>query len=93
MTTERAIKALSKYAEVKKTENGLYYAIRNDKDGVEHTISFYDQKGTVICLHTQRTADRGDSQSDYFPGSFCDSMKQALRWAWNIEPKQVQAVA
>ncbi len=91
MTTERALKTLSKYAEVKKTEYGMYYAIRNDKDGVPHTISFYNQGGEAICLHTKRTSDQADSQSDYFPGSFPGSMKKALRWAWSIESTKVVA--
>ena len=93
MKTERAIKTLSKYAKVEKTEYGMYYAIRNNKEGVNYTISFYDQEGTIICLHTKRTADQADSNSDYFPGSFAPSLKRALCWAWNIEAKQIQAVA
>ncbi len=92
MTTTYAIKILSKYAKVEKVEStNLYYAKRvSARDGVLHTISFHDQMGTAICLHTKRSSDQSDSQSDYFPGSFWDTMAQALRYGWGIETRKAK---
>ena len=95
MKTERAIKVLSKYAKVEKVEStNLYFAKRiSNRDGVLHTISFHDQAGTAICLHTKRSSDQSDMQSDYYPGSFWDTMAQCLRYGWGIETRKDRMVA
>lgn len=94
MTTANAIKILSKYTKVQKEEGtNLYRAVKADAQGDYYEIRFHDQGGEAICLHTQRTSEIADSQSDYFPGSFWDTMAQALRHGWGIETRKARMVA
>lgn len=90
MKTANAIKILSKYAKVEKVEStNLYFAKRiSARDGVLHTISFHDQAGEAICLHAKRSSDQSEPQSDYYPGSFWDTMAKALRYGWGIETRK-----
>lgn len=91
MTTANAIKTLSKYATVKKIEQtNIYHAVKADNNGDYYEIRFHDQGGEAICLHTQRASEVADSQSDYFPGSFWDTMAQCLRHGWGIETRKAR---
>lgn len=89
MKTSNAIKTLEKYTRVNCIpDQRKYWAMRPDREGIARIISFIDQGGEIICLHTRRATDKNDSQSDYFPGSYWDTMAQALRHAWNIETRK-----
>lgn len=35
----------------------------------------------LVCLHVQRCTEEADSQTDYFPGFYFDSLKGAIRHA------------
>lgn len=41
---------------------------------------FYKQGDKAICVSTCRKGDAADSMTDYFPQSFCDSIKQFIAW-------------
>lgn len=39
------------------------------------------ETGSAVCLHVQRDTERADGASDYFPGSFFDSITRAVAHA------------
>lgn len=43
-----------------------------------YTLQVDGQEGEVILVHTKRSHLESDSRSDYFPGSFYESLKQAI---------------
>jgi len=89
MKTQYAIKTLSRYAKVNKAnDRPAYWAMRDDKEGRPVVISFIDQDGKAICIHTRSASELNQSEIDYFPGSFWDSIAEALRYGWNIETRR-----
>lgn len=38
----------------------------------------------LVCLHVQRCTEEADSQTDYFPGFYFDSLKRAILHADHI---------
>lgn len=47
-------------------------------------VDFIDQGGYAHCLRVRRCTDKDDMMSDYSAGSFANSIRQALRWAHQI---------
>ncbi len=41
-------------------------------------VSFYDQRGTAVCVHCGRDSQPSDSMTDYFPGYFPRTIKGAV---------------
>ena len=46
-----------------------------------HNGGSHDQ---LVCLHVQRVDEKSDSQTDYFPGSYFDSLKRAIQHAEHL---------
>jgi len=79
MQTSTTIRTLEKAGlTVRKCErpygSGEYRTEHNGKE-----LTWYDQEGYVVNLHTKRISEATDSQTDYFPGSYWDSLRQAMR--------------
>ena len=79
MQTSTTIRTLEKAGlTVRKCErpcgSGEY---RTEHAGKE--LTFYDQEGTVVLLHTKRLSEETDSQTDHFPGFYWDYLRQAMR--------------
>jgi len=88
MKTSRLIKALEKAGlRVENVKRSFYdhftsdykesrneYFCKNDKNKVH----WYDQDGSAICVQIMGIKQNNDSQSDYFPGYFCKSIKQVV---------------
>lgn len=47
--------------------------------GNKYKVHWYDQEGSAICVQVQKIGDENDSQSDYFPGYFADTIKEIIR--------------
>jgi hypothetical protein len=52
-------------------------------------ISWYDQEGDAIALHTKRDTEQNDPNSDYYPGSFWKSIKSALEFGCELKKKAI----
>jgi hypothetical protein len=39
---------------------------------------FYDQEGIAVCVQIQKSNEKNDSQSDYFPGFFAKTIKSIV---------------
>ena len=86
--TTRLIKALEKAGyEVKMTQSAIYdhdsggYVLSSKSyfcDSENRNLTWHDQNGYVVCLHAKHKSQIADSQSDYFPGYFVDTIKQAI---------------
>ena len=50
----------------------------------DNVVSWIDQDGNALCLHVRRRSEQADPQSDYFPGSFAGSIRQAMEWATEV---------
>mgnify|MGYP001565294956 CR=1 FL=1 len=73
------IKFLSKYGKVEYTQGRGYWI--NYKG---YCVSFLPNgenkpENSLVCEHVQRIGESGDVQSDYFPGSFYDSLSKAIK--------------
>jgi hypothetical protein len=63
---------------VSTSDNGnKFEVVSNDSKRI---CSWYDQSGSAICVHVQRTSEQSDPHTDYFPGYFCDTIKQAVNY-------------
>jgi hypothetical protein len=76
MTTQNAIKALAKYGVVENYDHNLYRTRIGN-----YLVSFVDQDGRAGCFQTQRVGEVSDIRSDYFPGSYWNSLKSAISYA------------
>lgn len=81
MKVLNALKKIEKHTKVEKQDN-QYRAVKNG-----YEISFYDNggMGEVTCIKIRRTNDVSDSMTDYFAGSFCDTITEAIKRAGFME--------
>lgn len=49
-------------------------------EGRVYHVTWLDQDGVAICAQVKRMSDHNDSQTDYFPVFFADSIKQIVRY-------------
>lgn len=76
MTTAYAIKTIEKATSLKVfTNNNHNYKVTNDTN----KLTWIDQAGEVTCLHVMGVNEQSDPMTDYFPGSFYETVKSALR--------------
>jgi len=79
---QKAVKQIEKKLGVKVQKNpsrdNYYYAIYKD-----HTLEFFTQeyKGqeSPVCISSRYTKDQRDSQTDYFPEMYHDTVLGAIR--------------
>lgn len=79
MTKANAIKMLSKYGQVQKTECGRYWVYVG-----RYEVSFRlsgPSSDTITCESTRPIGELDDIQSDYFAGSYWKNLTQAVRYA------------
>lgn len=75
MTTAYAIRTLEKKTGLKVfTKDNHRYSLTGTKD----LITWFDQGGDVQCLHKQGKHEESDAMTDYFPGSFYESIPSIL---------------
>ena len=75
MTTAYAIKTLERRTGLKvQTKDNHRYSLTGEKD----LITWIDQNGEAICLHKQGRHEESDAMTDYFPGSFYETIPQVL---------------
>ena len=84
MKTKNAIEKLKKAGfKVENVQSNRYEASKTDLRSI---ICFFDQEGSVVCLHIEYKNDRPDSQTDYFPGIWSiSSLKYAIERAEAIK--------
>ena len=80
MTVSNAIKKLSKVGKIER-DGHRYQTVKNG-----YLISFAPNgndtmDNDIVCCHVQRTSDQADSMSDYFSGSFFDTLTGAIKYA------------
>jgi hypothetical protein len=80
MNVSRLIKALQKAGlEVKKIEG---YERRFECKNSTHILDFHESNhcpDEAQCVHVQKINDLPNMYSDYFPGYFCKTIKQAVK--------------
>lgn len=74
MTTKALVKAIEKKGVKVTTEDGHRYYAASEK----RSITFYNQAGSAICVNVKRHNDISDPNSDYFAGSYYDTIKGAV---------------
>ena len=80
MKLSNAINKLGKYGKVQKDETGLYWiAYKGYIVSFRANGDYDDPNPSIVCEHTQRYEEKADSQTDYFPGSYWDSLTQAIK--------------
>ena len=42
--------------------------------------TWFDSEGEASCIHVTSNRETSDLMTDYFPGTFAHSMKQAVAW-------------
>ena len=79
MKLENAIKKLNKVG-MKVSHNGTQYFARTE-DGTSEIRFRTSGEGftTIFCIQVHKVGEMGDSQSDYFAGTLCSSLPQAIR--------------
>lgn len=80
MQTSTTLRTLTKAGVAVHQEKNHFYGTANGKD-----ISWWDQDGRVVCLHTQRSTEQTDIQTDYFPGSYWNSLKSAMTYGLGLK--------
>ena len=72
-------KKRGQYGTVQHGNHGQYWV-----DYKGYRVSFIPNgsdthENSFVCVHTQRIGEQADPQSDYYPGSYWDSLTQAFR--------------
>jgi hypothetical protein len=80
MKTNNAVSKLSKAGFNVSVENpdGHISTITATKPGLRRFVSVVCQSGEVLSIKTVPTNDKADILTDYFPGSYWPSLKQAI---------------
>lgn len=78
MKTVNAIKKLQKAGLVITAVGNRYTAEKADCNTI---IKFIAQsEDSITCIQVRRKTDQDDSQSDYFAGTWCDNITQAIKY-------------
>jgi hypothetical protein len=89
MKTKSLVKALEKVRlNVESKENILRDWITGEVGiqkeywckGKKDRVHWYDQEGNAVCVKVQKIGECDDSQRDYFPGFFADTIKEVVMW-------------
>lgn len=75
MQTINAVKKLEKAGFVVHTEKGYKYTAKKG----HNMITFWNQDSSISCINAQHVDDASDSQRDYFAGTYCDNLSQAIK--------------
>lgn len=79
MKLSNAIKKLEKVSENGVKQDGqIYSGLIN---GQVVSFSQNGREDSAVCFHVKAVGEKSDSMTDYFPGSFCDNLSQAIRLA------------
>jgi len=76
MTYKNAINKLKKGQYKIHVNDGRVSAIKND--GVIEFIK-YDSSGKIDCIRVRGVNDKDDIMTDYFAGTWCDNLTQAMK--------------
>lgn len=78
MKIENALKKLDKAGFIV-SQNGMFF--HANKKGSNHEINFISNEGGVQCINVKHCLEKADFLTDYFPGTWCDSITQAIKLA------------
>ena len=83
MTISNAIKSIERQLGVTpvKSPNSNQYSVIVKG----HVLSFCKNgsEDTITCVHTRRVNDESDAMTDYFAGSFWDTINKAIKYGLN----------
>ena len=81
MRVDNAIKALGKFGTVQHVGSQRYIAQRGGWE-IQFLVNGRNEPGAEItCVRARRLTDHDESHSDYFAGSFFDTISKAMKWA------------
>jgi hypothetical protein len=79
MKLTNAIKKLEKVSENGVNKEGQIYS-----GVINGNVVSFSQNGredSAVCFHIKAVGEKSDSMTDYFPGTFCNNLSQAIRLA------------
>lgn len=56
--------------------NSSKYSVKAER----YHATWYDQEGEACCVCVTRNGEFSDAQTDYFPGFYANTIKQAVAW-------------
>jgi hypothetical protein len=81
MQLQNALKKMNKVGEVKKDEYGQYSVINNGRVlSIGCNPPHNTPKTDVVSINVRRVNDVSDSMTDYFAGSYFNTLSQAIRF-------------
>lgn len=90
MKTSSLIKALEKHGlTVEMKQDTVFDFITQERvlcspeywvTGNAHKVHWYDQNGSAVCVQVQKNGQYNDSQRDYFPGFFANTIKIVIKY-------------
>ena len=80
MKLTNAIKKLSKFGEVQ--QNGQLFWVQKNQKVIEFMANGKINNNTnITCIRVRYAKDEDDTMTDYFSGTWCDNLTQAIRLA------------
>lgn len=83
-TPQRVVNSMLTKSLINALHKASYCVYRDGRshgaEGRVYHVNWLDQDGVAICAQVKRISERNDSQTDYFPGFYADSIKQIVRY-------------